>query len=39
MVFPINVPAENKPGKSDVIELSKLLGQMKLNKDLALPSH
>lgn len=38
-VFPVKVPAENKPGKSDVIELSKLLGLMKLNKNLALPSH
>ena len=39
LVFPIKMPAENKPGKSDVVELSKLLGLIKLNKDLALPSH
>lgn len=39
-MFPIKVPIENKPDQSDIIELiSKLLGLMKLNKDVALLSH
>lgn len=40
IVFPGKVPIETKPGKSEISELiSKLLGLMKLNKDVTLPSY
>lgn len=38
-VFPIKVPTKKIPGKLDMIELiSKLLGLLKFNKDVVLPS-